>query len=221
MHVEVPPYFPDAEEVRDEILDYYYEIQHFDAHLARMLDKLEELGELDNTIVVVTSDNGMPFVRTKTTLYDGGVRMPLAIRWGERAPAGRTIDDFVSHADFAATFLEAAGVEAPATVTGRSLLPLLETERDGRVEEPNAISWPWASSGILGAGRGAPAIPAAPFGPTTTSTSATTSPTAGPTAIPISSHRTRRPTATSTTVPFKDFMLRPEIAPRFSPRPTR
>ena len=133
--VEVPPYFPDAEEVRDEILDYYYEIQHFDAHLARMLEKLEELGELDNTIVVVTSDNGMPFVRTKTTLYDGGVRMPLAIRWGDRAPAGRTIDDFVSHADFAATFLEAAGVEAPATVTGRSLLSLLETEREGRVEE--------------------------------------------------------------------------------------
>ncbi len=132
--VEVPPYFPDAPQVRNEILDYYYEIEHFDAHLERMIQRLEEWGELDNTIVVVTSDNGMPFVRTKTTLYDGGVRMPLAIRWGNRSPAGRTIDDFVSHADFAATFLEAAGVEAPATVEGRSLVPLLEAKREGRVD---------------------------------------------------------------------------------------
>ena len=132
--VPVPPYFPDSEEVRQEILDYYYEIQHFDTHLARMLDKLGEIGELANTIVVVTSDNGMPFVRTKTTLYDGGSRMPLAIRWGERAPAGRTLDDFVSHIDFAPTFLEAAGLEIPAEVTGRSLVPLLKSTRSGQVD---------------------------------------------------------------------------------------
>ena len=133
--VPVPPYFPDAEEVRQEILDYYYEIQHFDTHLGRMLAKLEELGELDNTIVVVTSDNGMPFVRTKTTLYDGGVRMPTAIRWGREAPAGRSVDDFISHIDFAATFLEAAGVDIPVEFTGRSLMPLLKTAREGRIED--------------------------------------------------------------------------------------
>ena len=133
--VPVPPYFPDAEEVRREILDYYYEIQHFDTHLGRMLAKLEELGELDNTIVVVTSDNGMPFVRTKTTLYDGGVRMPTAVRWGNGTPAGRSLDDFASHIDFAATFLEAAGLDVPAEFTGRSLMPLLKTDREGRIED--------------------------------------------------------------------------------------
>ena len=132
--VPISPYFPDADEVREEIMDYYDEIEHFDTHLGRMLAKLEEVGELDDTIVVVTSDNGMPFVRTKTTLYDGGVRMPLAIRWGAEAPGGREIEDFVSHTDFAPTFLEAAGVEIPETVEGRSLLPLLKTTEQGRVE---------------------------------------------------------------------------------------
>ena len=132
--VPVPPYFPDSDEVREEILDYYDEIEHFDKHLGRMLTKLELMGELDNTILVVTSDNGMPFVRTKTTLYDGGVRMPLAIHWGAGAPGGRVIDDFVSHADFAPTFLEAAGIEVPETFTGRSLLGLLKSSEQGKIE---------------------------------------------------------------------------------------
>jgi N-sulfoglucosamine sulfohydrolase len=132
--VVVPPYLPDAPEVRSEILDYYYEIEHFDRHLSRMLKSLETLGELDHTIVVVTSDNGMPFSRTKTTLYDGGVRMPTAIRWGDRAPGGRRIDDFIGHIDFAPTFLEAAGVDIPGTVTGRSLIPLLTSDRSGRLD---------------------------------------------------------------------------------------
>lgn len=134
-NVVVPPYLPDSPEVRSEILDYYYEIEHFDKHLSRMLKKLEKLGELDNTIVVVTSDNGMPFSRTKTTLYDGGVRMPTAIRWGDHTPGGRRVDDFIGHIDFAPTFLEAAGVDIPGTVTGRSLIPLLNSDRNGRLDE--------------------------------------------------------------------------------------
>ncbi len=133
--VVVPPYLPDSPEVRSEILDYYYEIEHFDKHLSGMFKTLEELGELDNTIVVVTSDNGMPFSRTKTTLYDGGVRMPTAIRWGDHAPGGRRVDDFIGHIDFAPTFLEAAGVDIPGTVTGRSLIPLLNADRNGRLDE--------------------------------------------------------------------------------------
>lgn len=134
-NVVVPPYLPDSPEVRSEILDYYYEIEHFDKHLSRMLKTLEKLGELDNTIVVVTSDNGMPFSRTKATLYDGGVRMPTAIRWGDHAPGGRRVDDFIGHIDFAPTFLEAAGVDIPGTVTGRSLIPLLSSDRNGRLDE--------------------------------------------------------------------------------------
>ncbi len=132
--VRVPPYLPDTPEVRNELLDYYFEIAHFDRHVARMLAKLEAIGELDNTIVVVTSDNGMPFSRTKTTLYDGGVRMPTAIRWGRQAVGGRRVDDFIGHIDFAPTFLEAAGIEIPASFTGRSLVALLTADQQGRVD---------------------------------------------------------------------------------------
>lgn len=131
--IVVPPYLPDSPEVRSELLDYYFEIEHFDKHLSRMLAKLEEIGELDNTIVVVTSDNGMPFSRTKSTLYDAGVRMPTAIRWG-RAPGGRVVDDFVGHIDFAPTFLEAASLTMPETITGRSLVALLKSKEHGQIE---------------------------------------------------------------------------------------
>jgi len=78
--VTVPDFFPDTRLIRSDILDYCVEIEWFDRHLGNMLSILEEAGELENTIVVVTSDNGMPFPRCKTTLYDWGVRMPLAIR---------------------------------------------------------------------------------------------------------------------------------------------
>ncbi len=132
--VLVPPYLPDSPEVRSEILDYYYEIEHFDQHLSRMLEKLESTGELDNTVVVVTSDNGMPFSRTKATLYDAGVRMPTAIRWG-RAPGGRRVDDLIGHIDFAPTFLELAGLAIPAEMTGHSLLPLLKNTLSGRLDK--------------------------------------------------------------------------------------
>jgi uncharacterized sulfatase len=129
--VEVPAYWPDDEEIRNDVLDYYFEIEWFDQHVARMLAKLESIGELDNTMVVVSSDNGMPFPRAKVNLYESGVHMPLAVRWGNRAAAGRSVDDFVSHIDFAPTFLEAAGIGPPAGTTGRSLMPLLTASGEG------------------------------------------------------------------------------------------
>jgi len=130
--VRVPSFYPDVEIVRSDILDYCAEVEWFDSHLDRMLRTLERIGELDNTLIVATSDNGMPFPRAKVNLYDWGVRMPLALRWGARATGGRRVDDFVSHIDFARTFLEAAGVKAPPTVTGRSLLPLLKAPDPSR-----------------------------------------------------------------------------------------
>ncbi len=132
--VTVPSYWPDTEEVRSDLLDYAYEIDWFDAQLAKFLAKLETMGERDNTLVVVTSDNGMPFPRAKVSLYDPGVRMPLAIRWPQQVKGGRVVDDFAGHIDFAPTFLEAAGVAVPDRFAGRSLLPLLKSGRSGRVE---------------------------------------------------------------------------------------
>lgn len=125
--VTVPGYWPDTPEIRSDILDYYAEVEWFDAQLGRMLASLERNGQLDNTLVVVTSDNGMPFPRAKVNLYDPGVHMPLAIRWGARVKGGRKVDDFVSHVDFAPTFLESAGLPVPEGIDGRSLLPLLDS----------------------------------------------------------------------------------------------
>jgi uncharacterized sulfatase len=132
--VTLPPFLPDSETVRSDVLDYYSEIEWFDAQLGRILDALKASRELENTVIVVTSDNGMPFPRAKSTLYDCGVRMPLAVRWGNRVRGGRVIDDFVSHVDFAPTFLEAAGITRPPEILGRSLLPLLDSGASGIID---------------------------------------------------------------------------------------
>ncbi|HXG60155.1 MAG TPA: sulfatase [Planctomycetota bacterium] len=128
--VSVPPYLPDTPEVREDLLDYYFEVERFDRQVGELLRALEASGRASNTIVVITSDNGMPFPRCKTNLYDSGSRMPLAIRWPGRVQGGRTAEPFVSLADLAPTFLEAAGLPVPASMTGRSLLPLLEGRPD-------------------------------------------------------------------------------------------
>lgn len=78
--VQVPYFLPDTEEVRSDMLDYMTEIDYFDQHLHTMLQILQEYGEWENTIVVVTSDNGMPFPRAKANLYEYGTHVPLAIR---------------------------------------------------------------------------------------------------------------------------------------------
>jgi N-sulfoglucosamine sulfohydrolase len=123
--VAVPAFLPDTPEVRGDLLDYYLEVERFDEQLAGLIETLERRGELDDTLVVVTSDNGMPFPRAKANVYDAGSRMPLAIRWPNRVKPGTRIDAFVSHQDLAPTFLEAAGLPVPEAVTGRSLVPLL------------------------------------------------------------------------------------------------
>ena len=123
--VRVPRFLPDTADVRQDLLDYYFEVQRFDRDLGHMIEALERSGELDHTIVIVTSDNGMPFPRAKASVYDGGVRVPLAIRWPGVAGAGRQIDALVSLTDLAPTMLEGAGLKPIASMTGRSLLPLL------------------------------------------------------------------------------------------------
>jgi N-sulfoglucosamine sulfohydrolase len=132
--IEVPPWLPDHPTVREDIADYLFEIQRFDRDVGAILSIIEKAGETENTIVVITSDNGMPFPRAKTNLYDSGTRMPLAVSWPAQIPGGRVVDDFVSHTDFAPTFLEAAGLPVPRTMTGRSLLPLLRSKDQGQVE---------------------------------------------------------------------------------------
>lgn len=123
--VRVPPFWPDVPEVRRDILDYYFEVQRFDREVGELLALLEKRGQLDNTLIVITGDNGWPFPRAKANLYDAGTRQPLAVRWPRQIRGGRTLDDFVNLADLAPTFLEAAGLNPLPEMTGRSLLGLL------------------------------------------------------------------------------------------------
>jgi N-sulfoglucosamine sulfohydrolase len=87
--IEVPSWLPDTPEVREDIADYLFEVQRFDRDFGAILAAIEKTGELENTLVMVTSDNGMPFPRAKTNLYDSGTRLPLAISWPATVPGGR------------------------------------------------------------------------------------------------------------------------------------
>lgn len=127
--VEVPPFLPDTPEIRSDLLDYAVEIEYFDKHLGRMLDILEERGELDKTLVIVSSDNGMAFPRAKANCYEYGAHVPLAIRGPRSGPhsprgfeGGRVVDDPVSFVDLTATIYDVTGHRRQAEkLPGRSL----------------------------------------------------------------------------------------------------
>lgn len=128
---KVLPFWIDNEQVRNDMLDYGYELEYFDLHLQQMLDVLEKAGQLENTIIVVTSDNGMPFPRVKGHVYEYDNHLPLAIMWKNRIKnPGREIADYVSFIDFAPTFLDIANVSAKESkmqpIQGRSLVDLFD-----------------------------------------------------------------------------------------------
>ena len=137
--VDLPKFWPDELAVRSDFLDYKLEIDWFDQQLAKCIEILEETGELDNTLVIVTSDNGMPFPRAKATLYEAGTRIPLAIQWPKTIEGGRSVDDLVSLIDLAPTILEAVGLSPPSGIAGKSLLPLLHSEKSGVLDPERAF----------------------------------------------------------------------------------
>ncbi len=134
----VPAFWPDNEVTRNDLLDYAFEVEHFDRHLGRMLEQLEQRGLLENTIVIVTSDHGMPFPRSKGQAYQYSNRVPLAVMWkrGIKA-AGRVVDDFVSFTDIAPTIIELAQLKWQDTgmqpTVGRSLTDILFSTKSGIV----------------------------------------------------------------------------------------
>ena len=127
--IKVPGFLPDVPCVRNDMMDYYFEIERFDRECGQLIHMLDELGELENTLIVMTSDNGMPFPRAKANLYDYGTRMPLAMYWKGMIDSGNRIEDFVSFVDFGPTFLDAAKQNVPSSFSGRSVLPLFDTQR--------------------------------------------------------------------------------------------
>lgn len=107
----VPPFLPEVDVVKGDILDYIVEIEYYDSHLVKMIQLLKERGELDNTIIVVTSDNGMAFPHAKSNLYESGIHVPLAICWGSKIPEAKVTDELFSMVNIAPTLLEACEVK--------------------------------------------------------------------------------------------------------------
>ena len=139
--VHLPSFLPDSKEVRSDVADFIFEVQWFDSHLKRMLDHLESIGEMDNTVVIVTSDNGMPFPRAKANLYEYGIHMPLAMCWPAEWPAGQQHRQLVSLIDVTRTIFDVAEV-SPAQekeLSGNSLDMSLRQANDNWPSRRNAV----------------------------------------------------------------------------------
>ncbi len=133
---EVPGFLPDAPEIRSDLLDYAFEVERFDDDCDQILHVLETAGQLDNTLVIITSDNGMPFPRAKANCYEFGIHMPLAVCWKKEIPGSRQWTDLVGFVDLTATIYEATGVAPPSEfpVIGKSFLSDLKSDQSGQVD---------------------------------------------------------------------------------------
>ena len=137
--VKVPAFLPDTEIVRRDLLDYAVEVEWGDTQIGRALQVLEESGELDRTLVVVTSDHGMPFPFVKGQIHEDGFHLPLAMRWGKGIKPGRVVEDFVNVRDLAPTFMELADQKPHEQMTGQSLVRILHSEQSGWLENRDVM----------------------------------------------------------------------------------
>ena len=136
---KIPAYFPDSDTTRNDLLDYAFEIEYMDKQVAKVLAILEKEGQLENTLILFTSDHGMPFPRVKGNQYENANHIPMAMLWkrGIKNP-GRVIEDYVSMTDLAPTFLELAGISPKASgmrpFAGKSLLNIFHSSLSGQVD---------------------------------------------------------------------------------------
>lgn len=133
--VSVPGFLPNHDVVKGDLLDYSVEIEYQDAQLQKIIDFLKEKGLFDNTLIIVTADNGMAFPNAKATCYDAGVHVPLAICWGDKIKRKNT-SEIVSSVDFAPTMLDAAGINRSSYghMSGKSMLPFLMENKEQKRE---------------------------------------------------------------------------------------
>ena len=150
--VKVPGFLPDTPGVRKNRANMLYEVCRADDTLGKVIKILEDRGELANTLLIVTADNGTQILRSKANVYDWGTRVPLAMMWPSRVKGGRKVDDFVNFADLAPTMLEAAGLPVPKEMSGRSALNVLTADGSGRVNPSRG----WTVTGLEWHGEPAP-----------------------------------------------------------------
>lgn len=115
----IPPFLPDTPIVRNDVNDYILEIEWFDSQLGKMLDYLSSLGELDNTIIIVTADNGMPFPYAKANLQEQGTHVPLAISWPKGIKDNVVASSLTSLIDLAPTLLSLARMPGLEDISGK------------------------------------------------------------------------------------------------------
>jgi arylsulfatase A-like enzyme len=137
--IKVPPYLPDVTAVRSDLADYAVEVEWADQHIGQALAHLEKIGELENTLIIITSDHGMPFPYVKGQIHEDGFRLPFVARWARAIKPGRVVQDFVNVRDIAPTFLELAGLPKHPQITGQSLVPLLKSTKSDWVTEERKI----------------------------------------------------------------------------------
>ncbi|MDF1826451.1 MAG: sulfatase [Verrucomicrobiales bacterium] len=131
----IPPFLPDEHDIRRDFSDYLGEVQALDLMLGAMIEELEKAGELDNTVIILSGDHGIPGVpRGKTNCYDLATQVPMIVRWPGKIPAGRRVEDLVSVLDLGPTLLELAGVEPPASMDGRSFRKQLLSKESGWID---------------------------------------------------------------------------------------
>ena len=133
--IEVPPYLPDTEAVRKDIADYYAEIQSFNNEVSHYINLLNEMGQLENTVIIICGDNGWQVPRGLANLYTMGTKVPLIISLPGRFIGNRVVDDFVKLDNLAPTILELAGIEIPSYMNAKSLVNILESEKSGIINE--------------------------------------------------------------------------------------
>ena len=132
--VKVQPFFPDNDTIRGDLLDYANEVEWFDTQIGQAVAMLEARGLLDNTLVIVTSDHGMPFPRVKGQVYEEAFHVPFVVYWKGVVAPGRRIDDFISFPDVAPTLMEVAGLPPHTQMTGTSFLAVLKSSESGQVD---------------------------------------------------------------------------------------
>ena len=120
--VKLPPYYPDHPVAREDWATYLNSIQVMDQYMGKILKRLDDERLADNTAVIFIGDNGQCHVRGKQWLYDGGIHIPLIVRWPGKLNAGQVCDDLVSAIDISATVLKIAGVEPPKYIEGKVFL---------------------------------------------------------------------------------------------------
>ena len=126
----VPPFLPDVAEVRKDFALYYDEIARLDDYVGKVLEELDNQGVAEDTFILFMADNGRPFPRCKTRLYDSGVRTPFIIRWPNKVKAGTVCHGLVSAVDIAPTIVELAGLTSAPTFQGRSFVKLLREPQE-------------------------------------------------------------------------------------------